>query len=205
MSAIDTLTELFMRFPGIGPRQARRFVYFLLKQDDEYRAALVRALSEAVDSVRQCLRCQRFAALSAKSQLCTICNDPNRSLTQLMLVEKDTDLEQMEKSGAYTGHYFVLGGTLSLTGKTQSKKSTIREQQLADLLRKESTNIEEIIIALSATPDGEHTMSYLTEKLQKGVHTKDKVITLLGRGLSTGSELEYADSQTLEQALKNRA
>ena len=201
MSDIEKLTELFMRFPGIGPRQARRFVYFLLQQDDGYRNALTRALSDAVASVKQCSECLRFAPLHKKAPVCDLCASPNRSRDTLMLVEKDTDVEHMERSGAYDGYYVVLGGTLSLTGK----KGAIRERELAQYLKKHGASIKEIILALSATPDGEHTSEYLKEKITDGTFAAHATITVLGRGLSTGSELEYADTTTLTQALKNRA
>ena len=201
MTDIDTLTELFTRFPGIGPRQARRFVYFLLRQDARYRTALVRAIDEIVAHVRQCTRCLRYAPLHAQRPLCDVCADASRVPAQLMVVEKDTDIEQMEKSGAYRGYYFVLGGTLSLTGR----KRAIREKELAAYVKKYAADMEEIILALSATPDGEYTTEHLVRNL--GTYTSEKNIhvTVLGRGLSTGSELEYADPTTLESALKNRS
>lgn len=201
MSEIDKLTELFMRFPGIGPRQARRFVYFLLRQDNSYRSALTRALTEAVEKVKQCSECLRFAPLHVKQPLCDLCADPNRPREVLMIVEKDTDVEQIERSGAYSGRYIVLGGSLSLTGK----KGVIREKELSDYLKKFGSTITEIIIGLSATPDGEHTTEYLVEKIKDGTFASHARVSVLGRGLSTGSELEYADSATLTQALKNRA
>jgi len=199
MSDVDSLTELFMQFPGIGPRQARRFVFFLLRQDSGYRAALTRAIAEVATNIKRCTLCHRYARLHAQKPLCDLCADSNRDTTQLMLVEKDTDVEQVEKSGAYSGRYFVLGGTLSLTGK----KGFIREKELAGYL-KDHSDLAEIILALSATPDGEYTTDYLATKFaEDALHTAS--ITVLGRGLSTGSELEYADASTLKQALKNRA
>jgi recombination protein RecR len=118
-----------------------------------------------------------------------------------MVVEKDTDVEQMEKSGAYTGQYFVLGGTLSLTGK----KHVTREKELDTYLKTHAKEIEEIILALSATPDGEYTTEHIALKLKESPSVENFKVTVLGRGLSTGSELEYADASTLTQALKNRA
>ena len=117
MNDLDKLTELFTQFPGIGPRQARRFVFFLLRQNDGYRNTLIRAIQEVATQVKQCSLCLRYAPLHVKRPLCDLCADASRDDAQLMLVEKDTDVEQMEKSGAYTGRYFVIGGTLSLTGK----------------------------------------------------------------------------------------
>jgi len=118
-----------------------------------------------------------------------------------MIVEKDTDVDQVERSGAYKGQYFVLGGTLSLTGK----KSYIREKELAVYLKTYGQKFTEIILALSATPDGEYTTEHLSTKLKESTNINNASVTVLGRGLSTGSELEYADASTLTQALKNRS
>ncbi|PCI90367.1 recombination protein RecR [Candidatus Kaiserbacteria bacterium] len=196
MNELEKLTELFTQFPGIGPRQARRFVFFLLRQNAGYRSTLVHAISDVAEHAQQCTHCLRYARLHAQKPLCNLCADSSRTEEELMLVEKDTDIDQMEKSGAYSGKYFVLGGTLSLTGK----KGFIREQELVKRLEGAS-ELSEIILALSATTDGEYTSDYLTTKLSEG---KDIKISTLGRGLSTGSELEYADATTLKQALKNR-
>ena len=135
MNEVDRLTELFTQFPGIGPRQARRFVFFLLRQNAGYRAMLVRAIQDVATTVKQCSLCLRYAPLHVKEPLCDICADSHRDATQLMLVEKDTDVEQMEHSGAYNGRYFILGGSLSLTGK----KHTIREKELLQHLQKHGT------------------------------------------------------------------
>lgn len=201
MSDIEKLTELFTQFPGIGPRQARRFVYFLLRKDAGYKNTLTRAITDIAKSVQQCSRCLRFAPLQAKAAVCNICADTSRSQEQLMLVEKDTDIEQVEKSGAYSGQYFVLGGSLSLTGK----KSFVREKELDAHIKKYGADITEIVLALSATPDGEYTTDYLSTQLRDDIRLSNATVTVLGRGLSTGSELEYADAATLSQALKNRA
>jgi recombination protein RecR len=115
-----------------------------------------------------------------------------------MLVERDQDLTAMERSGSYRGRYFVLGGVLTLSGK-----GTIRERELIERVeRRSKAGLEEIILALSATSEGEHTSDHIRSLLQplKG-HIK---IFELGRGLATGSELEYADKETLSAAFTNR-
>lgn len=201
MGDLDRLTELFTQFPGIGPRQARRFVFFLLRQNDGYRNTLIRSIQEVASQVKQCSLCLRYAPLHVQKPVCDLCADTSRNDTQLMLVEKDTDVEQVERSGAYTGRYLVLGGTLSLTGK----KSYIREKELATYIKKHGFKLTEIILALSATPDGEYTTEYLSAKFREDSELTGAAVTILGRGLSTGSELEYADVNTLKQALKNRA
>lgn len=201
MPEIDKLTELFTRFPGIGPRQARRFVFFLLRQDAGYRNTLTRSIQDIVHNVKQCSLCFRFAPLHTKQPICDLCANTARQQEQLMVVEKDTDVEQMEKSDAYKGRYFVLGDTLSLTGK----KNYMREHELFTYLKRDSKILSEIIFALSATPDSEYTTDYLLKKCKEYDELAHVRTTVLGRGLSTGSELEYADAATLQQALKNRA
>jgi len=200
MNEIEKLTELFTQFPGIGPRQARRFVFFLLRKENGYSTMLIKSINDALQKVRQCSDCLRYTTMQHSNTRCRICSDTQRTQEQLMLVEKDTDIDQMEKSGAYTGMYIVLGGNLSLTGK----KGFIREKELFTYLKNHKNTFNEIILALSATPDGEYTADYLITKFKETEGVKESKITVLGRGLSTGSELEYADSTTLVQAMKNR-
>jgi len=197
MTELDKLTELFMKFPGIGPRQARRFVFFLLRQDAGYRNTLAKAITEVASTIKQCESCLRYSTLLEAK--CKICSDSSREKDQLMIVEKDTDIDQMEKSDSYKGMYFVLGGVMSLTGK----KNYMREKELSEYFKK--NKLKEIILALSTTTDGEYSTQYLFDKIKDSETLKGVKTTILGRGLSTGSELEYADAATLSQALKNRA
>jgi recombination protein RecR len=202
MSDIDKLAELFSQFPGIGPRQARRFAYFLLRQSDAYKNTLIAQIRDLKNTVCQCSECFRYAERKGKDTACAICSDPARDKTLLMIVEKDTDVDAMEKSGAYIGQYFVLGGTL---GPSANGKRVIRESELAAHVGKHAKDLKEIILALSATVDGEYTTEHTMDKLRPLTKAADIAITVLGRGLSTGSELEYADPATLQSALKNRA
>ncbi len=194
MNEFETLTELFTKFPGIGPRQARRFVFFLLRQNSGYRKSLINAIENVVQNTHQCKNCLKYTSYASKYDLCNICSSKNRDSKTVMLVEKDIDIDQIEKSNMYNGVYFVLGGTMSLSGK----KNFMREKELELFFKKHT--FDEIILALSTTVDGEYTTSYLEEKLSLYCNT----ITRLGRGLSTGAEVEYADPSTLTQALKNR-
>jgi len=102
MNAIQKLTELFTRFPGIGPRQAGRFVYFLLSSSPSYRSELVRLISSLKDETKTCTLCSRFH--SNHSDVCSICADKNRDSSLLMLVEKDVDLDNIERAKDYHGH-----------------------------------------------------------------------------------------------------
>ncbi|MEO6536356.1 MAG: toprim domain-containing protein [Candidatus Paceibacterota bacterium] len=196
MDNVDELGRAFERFPGIGPRQAKRFVYHLLATHPIDRDRLANLIQQIGDNVHQCAECRRF--WSGNGELCNYCADSNRDDTILMLVEKDQDLLAVERSGSYRGKYFVLGGVLTLSGK-----GAIRERELVALVeRKSNENLKEIVLALSATSEGEHTSDHIRALLQplRG-HLR---LFELGRGLATGSELEYADKETLSAAFTNR-
>ena len=211
MSTFEKLTELFGAFPGIGPRQAKRFVYFLLTKNKTSLDELTKLISSLPKEIAQCKDCFRYFGGRGSATLCSLCADPNRGTGELMVVAKDTDLEAMEKSGTYHGRYFVLGGTISLIERKNADKLRLKEllsliesrvhpRVSASSNQRESASLKEVILALSANPDGEHTSDELKRLLSP---TRVK-ITTLGRGLSTGSELEYADKETLKSALKNR-
>jgi recombination protein RecR len=194
---IEELARAFERFPGIGPRQARRFVYHLLAATPADRARLSDLITKVGNDIRQCAMCMRFSPTN-RDGLCTYCADPSRDDSELMIVEKDQDLAAVERANAYRGRYFVLGGVLTLTGK-----GAIRERDLIRVVEKRSgSGLSEIVLALSATNEGEHTADRVRELLAplRG----PMKITQLGRGLATGSELEYSDPQTLSSALQNR-
>lgn len=203
MSPIDKLTELFERFPGIGPRQARRFTQYLLATQTTTRVELADAIRNIGTATAQCKKCFRWFAqgstLKSRSvkvePLCAICSNTQRDQSILFVVEKDADLENVEASG-FKGLYFVLGGNIPLASDTPEKYIRLRELQK----RVGENNLKEIILGLSATTEGDHTRGILAEKLQD---TNIKVSSL-GRGLSTGSELEYADPSTIQEALGNR-
>lgn len=196
MDRVEELSRAFERFPGIGPRQARRFVYYLLAKPQGDRSRLADLISRIGDDVRQCAECLRF--WSGTGALCGYCSDSARDDAQLMLVEKDQDLLAIERSGSYRGRYFVLGGVLTLSGK-----GAIRERELVERVEQRAKGgLKELILALSATSEGEHTSDHIRSLLEplRG-HLR---FSTLGRGLSTGSELEYADAPTLSGALQNR-
>jgi recombination protein RecR len=198
MDTIDELASLFARFPGIGPRQGKRSVFYLLSAPPAERAKLAELISALGKSVRQCEECFRFYNGGSAASSCGYCADKNRSDAELMIVEKDQDLAAIERAGTYKGRYFVLGGVLTLTGK-----GVIREKELTKTIeRRKKQGLAEIVLALSATSEGEHTADRVRELL---LPYRDALkISTLGRGLSTGSELEYSDAETLRAALKNR-
>lgn len=206
---VEDLARAFERFPGIGPRQARRFVYHLLGATPSDRSRMADLITNLANDVRQCTECMRFG--NGGSTMCTYCADTSREDSMLLIVEKDQDLLALERAGTYRGRYFVLGGVLTLSGK-----GVIREKELIRLIEKKVTKVKtaeggspgaqgalrEIILALSATSEGENTVDHLRLILTP---YRDRVkLTELGRGLATGSELEYSDAETLSGALQNR-
>ena len=202
MNHLKNLEELFAKFPGIGPKQARRFVYFLLTKDEYYLKELSSLIETLKRDVVTCISCMKiFPKDSVSSSICSICSDNNRSKNILMLVARDMDLEHIEKTGVYHGLYFVLGGTIPILDKEPEKR--IRIKKLIDHLGAYE-GIQEIILAMNATPEGEHTMKYLADTLAPLVEQKHLKISYLGRGLSTGTELEYSDKETLKNALERR-
>lgn len=194
MSPIDKLSQLFEKFPGIGPRQARRFVQYLLGASPALRAEIAEALRALGSQTAQCKRCFRWFTKEGRAAECSVCADAGRDQKTLFVVEKDADLDTVERSG-YKGLYFVLGGTIPLGSEEPARFVRLRElqQRLAE------DELSEVILGLSATTEGDHTRELLQETLKGGPK-----LSSLGRGLSTGSELEYADPDTIAQALGNR-
>lgn len=204
MNAIERLTSLFEKFPGIGPRQAGRFVHFLLRSSSSLRRELIDAVRSLAESIHQCSECMRYH--SEKGKICEICGNRNREASLLAIVASDADLTALEKSGIYRGYYFVLGGTVHLASE---KNEHLRfKQVLASIPARVKHGLKEIILAFPANPEGDMTAQRLREEL--GAQAKNYgsatsiIVTTLGRGLSTGSELEYADPETLKNALESR-
>jgi len=131
-----------------------------------------------------------------------MCANPERSAGVLAVVASDVDLAALERSGTFRGYYFVLGGTISLASE---KTSGLRVKQLVDSIAARATSgLKEIILAFPANPEGDVTATHVREKLEGIAVTNSISITSLGRGLSTGSELEYADPETIKSALESR-
>ena len=204
MNPIDKLTSLFSKFPGIGPRQAKRFVYFLLQENDSYTRELLDLITRIRREISYCLVCYRLS-FNQSSKICNLCSDPKRDPSILMVVAKDIDLENIARSGSYTGKYFLLGGLLPILEKGPEEKIRIRELlSLVQVMVDTSPALREIIIALSVNPEGDNTVDYIKNYLLEITQSKGIKISVLGRGLSTGTELEYSDSETIKNALTNR-
>ncbi len=207
MKSAEKLAEIFRDFPGIGPRQAKRFVYFLLSKNPSFIKQLKDALSELKEEMRVCQNCYRFFPKDASvASLCSICKSKNRDATVLLIVPRDVDLENIEKSGTYNGIYFVLGGTVPILEKNPELKIKINElkKKISDNLKLSDKKLKEIILGMSLNPEGENTAFFIQNEIKNINGMNDVKISHLGRGLSTGTELEYSDSLTLKNALENR-
>lgn len=201
MNSLNKLSELFARFPGIGQRQSKRFVYFLLSQPKAYRTELAGLIASLESNVAMCTHCFRYFTRNGNpTKMCALCSDHNRNQELLTIVEKDVDIDAIERAGTYEGLYVVLGGTIPILEKKPEEKIKINEL----LKRLETDAIRELILALSATTEGDNTTDYVLKTIAPITEKKNIKVSTLGRGLSTGSEIEYADKETLKNALKNR-
>jgi len=199
MDAIERLTTLFGHFPGIGPRQAGRFVQYLLRANPALRRELIESMKMLGERVHQCPECFRFH--SSERKTCDICGDTKRDSQCLAVVASDADLSALEHSGTYLGHYFVLGGTISLANE---KAHGLRIKQFINVVAKRlKAGLKEIILAFPANPEGDATANRVRQELSD-IQNQSCTISSLGRGLSTGSELEYADPETIKSAFEGR-
>ncbi|HZQ61101.1 MAG TPA: recombination mediator RecR [Casimicrobiaceae bacterium] len=192
VSALDGLARALRCLPGVGPKAAQRMALHLLQHDRAGALELARALEHATTHVQHCERCNTFT----EEALCALCASGKRDQTLLCVVETPADLLMMEQTHAYSGLYFVLMGRLSpLDGIGP------REIHLDRLLRRATDGIvREVVLATNFTNEGEATAHYISELLAP----RGLKMTRLARGVPVGGELEYVDSGTLAQALRER-
>jgi recombination protein RecR len=192
VSEIDRLIELLARLPGLGPRSARRAVLHLIKKREALLLPLATALAAAAEKIQSCSLCGNLDTQDP----CAICRDGRRDPALICVVEEVADLWAIERSGAFGGRYHVLGGTLSaLDGRGPEQ---LRVDDLA--VRSRAPEVGEVILALSATVDGQTTSHYLSERLADAGVT----VSRLAHGVPVGGELNYLDDGTLTAALKAR-
>ena len=190
--AIDRLMHLLGRVPGLGPRSARRAVLYLIKRRDQLLVPLAQAMQAAAESIRICSECGNLDSQDP----CAICRDGRRDAATLCVVEDVGDLWALERTSAFKGRYHVLGGTLSALDGRGPEQLNI--DKLIERVRTAGT--AEVILALSATVDGQTTAHYIAERLQPlGVK-----VTRLAHGVPVGGELDYLDDGTLTTALRAR-
>jgi recombination protein RecR len=204
MSDLDKLITLFESFPGVGARQARRFAFHVLTLNDNDTERLSYLIKNLNTTVRECQSCYRFFSSEQAEKLCSICGSRNRDHSRLLVVERDTDIQAIERAGVYDGLYFVLGGTVPLlrTKDTNPLRSGTLKATVEARVRENELN--EVILGFAINPDGENTARFIESIIEPLLEPVGGTISHLGRGLSTGSELEYADPETIKNALKNR-
>jgi recombination protein RecR len=204
MTAFEKLIKNFERFPGIGSRQAKRFAFHILTLPQSDVVELAELIRSVRSTIIECPSCFRFhTPYQAGTVLCALCSSGTRDHSKLTIVERDSDIDAIERSGMYDGLYFVLGGTVPLLNTQDISK--LRGGALKRIVEERvGAGLGEIILGFSVNPDGENTARYIEMLLKEAVAQKSLKISYLGRGLSTGSELEYADPETIKNAFKNR-
>jgi recombination protein RecR len=191
-SAVDGLVRRLQRLPGLGPRSARRLALHLLTRREEALEPLIAALNEAARSIRTCGVCGNLDDRDP----CRVCADPKRATGQLCVVEQVGDLWAMERTGAFTGRYAVLGGTLSaLDGVGPAELGIDRL-----VARVAGDAIGEVVLALNATVDGQTTAHYIADRLA----STGASVSRLAHGVPLGGELDYLDDGTLTAAFAAR-
>lgn len=191
------IVDLFRKLPGVGPRQAARFVLALLEKSESELAELGESIVDLKKQITICPICFNIS----DNHKCNICADPKRDQSKILVLEKITDLDSIEKTGLYKGLYHVLGGAINpVDGFTPD---TLRLKELKNRVEKQMKENDEIelIIATNPTTAGETTSLYIKDMLE---NKKGIIITRLARGLASGSHLEYADEITLKNALEYR-
>ncbi len=188
---IDTLIEMMARLPGLGPRSARRAVLHLVARRESQLAPLARQMQQVAATARECTRCGNVGT----REICAICADPARANGQICVVEDVADLWAMERGGVFKGRYHVLGGTLSALDAVGPED--LRIPQLVERVADEE--VTEVILALSATVDGQTTAHYIADALEDRV-----AISSLAQGVPVGGELDYLDDGTIAAALSAR-
>jgi recombination protein RecR len=190
VSELDTLIQLLAKLPGLGPRSARRAALFLVKRRGQLMEPLAAAMAAAATAIRPCSHCGNLDT----SDPCAICRDPARDPAAICVVEDLADLWALERTGAFRGHYHVLGGTLSALDGVGPEDLNIA--RLIARLRPDS----ELILALNATVEGQTTAHYIADRAA-GSGAR---LTRLAQGVPIGGELDYLDEGTLAAALKAR-
>lgn len=189
---IERLIQLLARLPGLGPRSARRAVLHLIKRREQLLAPLGEAMRVAEERVLVCQTCGNVDTIDP----CTICCDGGRDLSILVVVEDVSDLWALERAGAINARFHVLGGVLSPLDGVRPEHLNLDKL----VSRASAPEVSEIILALSATMDGQTTAHYITELLSHCTVS----ITKLAHGVPVGGELDYLDEGTLSAAIKQR-
>jgi recombination protein RecR len=189
---IELLIQLLAKLPGLGPRSARRATLHLIKRREALMQPLSAALTQVGDAIVVCTNCGNLDAQNP----CGVCQDQRRNQSLICVVEDVADLWALERAGAYKGQYHVLGGVLSALDGVGPE-----DLNVADLIARASTErVQEIVLAMNATVDGQTTAHYLAERLEQA----NVAVSRLAHGVPVGGELDYLDDGTLAAAMKSR-
>jgi recombination protein RecR len=189
---IERLVQLLARLPGLGPRSARKAALGLLKKRQELLVPLAQALQTAVDKIVECPVCGNLDTISP----CTVCQDPRRDASLIVVVEEVGDLWALERAGVVNARYHVLGGHLSPLDGIGPEKLNIA----ALVERAAAPEVTEVLLALNATVEGQSTAHYVMDQLAGA----DVTVSRLAQGVPIGGELDYLDEGTLAAAIKSR-
>ena len=189
---LEALKQALRRLPGVGPKSAQRMALHLLERDRDGARLIAQALTDAVERIVHCKRCNNLS----EAELCDICASPRRDGSLLCVVESPSDLMSLDQSGVYNGKYFVLMGRLSpLDGIGPEEIGIPRLEALLD-----EGEIKEVVLATNLTVEGEATAHYISELVRR----RQIRVTRIAYGVPIGGELEYTDRTTLARALSGR-
>jgi len=192
LSVLEALKQALRRLPGVGPKSASRMTYHLLERDREGARAIAHALTNAVERIVHCQRCNNLS----ETEVCQICSSTRRDKSLLCVVESPSDLVSLDQSGVYNGMYFVLMGRLSpLDGIGPDEIGIPRLEALLD-----EGSIKEVVLATNLTVEGEATAHFIGDR----VRARNIKVTRIAYGVPIGGELEYTDRNTLARALAGR-
>ena len=189
---IEALIDMMARLPGLGPRSARRAVLHMIKKRALLMTPLADTLAHVAATARECLSCGNIGT----TDICDICASVKRATGEICVVEDVADLWALDRAKLFTGKYHVLGGKLSALDGVRPEDLNIAQL----LARVEAGGVDEVVLAMNATLEGQTTAHYLAERLEE----HPVRITQLAHGLPVGGELDYLDEGTLAQALRAR-
>ena len=189
---IDELIKAVSKFPGLGPKSAKRIILKLINNKDEIMKPTINALVNVYKNISRCNYC---GALKSSNDKCKNCNNKNKKFSKICVVENIADQWSIESTNIFSGYFHILGGTIS---GSADKSQRLLMDSLVDRIKKQ--NIEEVILATSATVEGQTTAYYIEETL-KNTNVK---ISKLAQGLPVGGEIESLDDGTLFSAFRNR-
>jgi recombination protein RecR len=193
---VAALVEEFSKLPGIGVKTAQRLTFFILRSPTDQARRLADAIMRVKESIIYCSRCFNIT----ETDPCSICSNSARDQDIVCVVEEPLDVLALEKTGRYKGLYHVLHGVLSPMNGIGPK-----DIRIAELLKRlETGNIREVIMATNPGFEGDYTASTIRRDIQNELNVPELKITVLARGLPLGSDLEYADEDTLGRALEGR-